>query len=980
MKKKFYTAILAILSAIGTLHAQNFQWAKLLTGPDDVRASGVVADAQGNVFVVGNFYATADFDPGPGTFNMTALGASDVFLVKLNAIGGFVWAKQFSGTGYEYGQGVAVDASGNPHIISTFYNTVDYDPGPATLNFTANTYSDIAVVKLDPNGNLIWAKQFAGTDYDTGRAIAVDAAGSVYTTGHFIYTCDFDPGTGVANLTANGTISDVFVSKLDINGNYVWAKRLGGPWSEYGYGITVTPAAEVIVVGQFEGTADFDPGAGTFNMTTSAYQPEAFCCKLSATGALVWAKDMDTGSYTYCFGVGLDASGNVYTCGTFIATTDFDPGAGTYNITANNGSDAYLLKLSSAGAFVWAKAISGSLSAESIRSLSVTSSGVYYTGYFDGTVDFNPGAATYNLTAAGNQDICVGKLDLNGNFVSAFRIGNASNTNNGFSIYATNAGNVYTVGLANGTSDFDPGAGTTNLSAVGLSDAFVQKLSLCTATSATSAVTACGSYTIGGTTYTTSGSYTARIPNAAGCDSVITLNLTIRQPSTFTLTQNLCATSYTLNAQTYTSSGTYTQHLTNAVGCDSAITLNLTLRQPSASTLTQNLCATSYTLNAQTYTSSGTYTQHLTNAVGCDSAITLNLTLRQPSAATLTQTGCSSITVNNQTYTSSGTYTQTLTNAQGCDSVLTLNLTVNAPSSATLTQSACGSFTLNNQTYNSSGTYTQTLTNAQGCDSILTLQLTVNSPSAATLTQTACSSYTLNNQTYSSSGIYTQTLTNSQGCDSTLTLDLTITQPSSENLTVDACDAYTLNAQTYSSSGTYVQTLTNAQGCDSTLTLVLTLTSTPAATISQGNGALHAGPGGMTYQWVDCDNGMNPVPGANGASFTPTSTGNYAVIVQNGSCSDTSACESFTVLGVASPTALGFSIHPNPTSGAFMLTLDHALVEGVVEVHDLCGKLLFQTHLHQVQSLPITLEVPTGVYLVTVTTEEGRMTRKLVRE
>lgn len=149
----------------------------------------------------------------------------------------------------------------------------------------------------------------------------------------------------------------------------------------------------------------------------------------------------------------------------------------------------------------------------------------------------------------------------------------------------------------------------------------------CNNSSANLAANACGSYTLNGQTYTSSGVYTQTLANALGCDSVLTLNLTVQNASSGSLSASLCAASYTLNGQTYTSSGTYTQTLTNAAGCDSTLTLNLTLRQASSGTLSADVCAPSYTLNGQTYTASGTYTQTLTNAAGCDSILTLSLVL-----------------------------------------------------------------------------------------------------------------------------------------------------------------------------------------------------------------------------------------------------------------------------------------------------------------------------------------------------------------
>lgn len=930
--KRSIILFVALLGLSLAASAQNFQWAKGYGSTTDDQARGVAVDpATGEVYVCGIFQGTVDFDPGAGTTTATSIGTWDSYLLKLDAIGNFVWVKTWGSSTSDYAQAVTVDASGNPIVTGFFYLTVDFDPGPGITTRISNGSSDAYVLKLDANGNFIWVAQVGGTNIDNGYSITTDPGGNIITAGGFEYTVDFDPGPGVANVTANGTISDAFILKLDANGGYVWAKRLGGPWGDVAYDVATNSSSEIIVGGQFEGTADFDPGAGTFNMVTSGYQPDAYVCKLSSAGALVWAKQVGSGSSETTHDLSLDASGNVYSCGWFTGTVDFDPGAGTTNMTSIGPSDFYVLKLSSSGNFVWAKQVGSTVGiyAESARGISVNATHVFVTGQFDGTVDMNPGAGTANLTAIGTLDAYVLKLDQSGNYVTAFSMGAASVPTEGLKVLTAGNGNVYYVGSYSGTADFQPGAGVTTLTNAGQRDAYVAKLSTCSATSATTTASACGSYTLGGTTYTTSGTYTTRIPNAAGCDSVITLNLTIRQNTSSTINQNVCASSYTLNSQTYTVSGTYTQHLTNSVGCDSAITLNLTLRQPSSSSITADTCGSSFTLNGQTYNSSGTYTQTLMNSVGCDSVLTLNLTLRQPTSSTLNIDTCgTSVTLHGQTCNASGTYIMVLTNAAGCDSVLTLNLMLRQSTSGTLTDQACGSYTANGQTYTFSGTYTQVLTNAEGCDSTLTLNLTINAPTSSTVTQSEC-------------------------------------------------DAFTLNGQVYTSSGTYTQVLTNAAGCDSILTLILNLGTTPNATITQTGNDLIASPSGLIYVWLDCDNAMAQIPGMNSSTFTPTSSGNYAVFLLDGICGDTSLCTSF-VVGVPDAQDIGLALYPNPSSGSFTISWEDAHENAVVEVANALGQIVLRQDVSQLREAQFHLQLSPGVYAVSLRTPEKVGTMKLI--
>lgn len=931
MKKSLFL-LAAIVGLCVVASAQTFQWAKGYGSTSDDQARGVAVNpTTGDVYISGLFQGTVDFDPGAGTTTATSLGSWDSYLLKLDAIGNFQWVRTWGSSTSDYGQAVTVDASGNPIVTGFFYLTVDFDPGPGITTKTSNGSSDAYVLKFDPSGNFVWVATVGGTNIDKGWSITTDPGGNIIVVGDFEYTVDFDPGPAVANVTANGTISDAFILKLDANGGYVWAKRLGGPWHDLAYDVATNSSSEIIVGGEFEGTADFDPGAGTFNMTTIGYQPDAFVCKLSSAGALVWAKQVGNSPSETTHDLSLDASGNIYSCGWFSSTVDFDPGAGTANMTSIGPGDFYVLKLNSSGNYVWAKQFGGTVGiyGESARGISVNASHVYVTGQFDGTVDMNPGGGTANLTAIGTQDAYVLKLDLNGAYVSAFSMGAASVPTEGYKVLTAGNGNVYYVGSYSGTADFQPGAGVTTLTNLGQRDAYVAKLSTCTATSATTTATACGSYTLGGTTYTASGTYTTRIPNAAGCDSVITLNLTIRQNTSSTINQNVCASSYTLNSQTYTVSGTYTQHLTNSVGCDSAITLNLTLRQPSSSSITLDTCASSFSLNGQSYSSSGTYTQTLVNSVGCDSVLTLNLTLRQPTSSTLNIDTCgTSVTLHGQTCNASGTYTFMLANSAGCDSILTLNLLLRQPTTGSLTDQGCGSYTANGQTYTTSGTYTQHLTNAAGCDSTLTLHLTINAPTSSTVNQSEC-------------------------------------------------DLFILNGQMYTSSGTYTQVLTNAAGCDSILTLVLNLGTTPTATITQSGNDLIASPSGLIYVWLDCDNGMAQIPGMNSSTFTPTSSGNYAVFLLDGICGDTSLCTSFMV-GVRDVQNAGLALYPNPSSGSFTLKWNDAHDHAVVEVANALGQIVLSQDVSQQRQAQFHLQLSPGVYAVSLRTPEHVGTMRLI--
>jgi alpha-tubulin suppressor-like RCC1 family protein len=289
--------------------------------------------------------------------------------------------------------------------------------------------------------------------------------------------------------------------------------------------------------------------------------------------------------------------------------------------------------------------------------------------------------------------------------------------------------------LFNGNTLTTSGVYTQNLFSInGCDSTIFLNLTVNTPSTGADTIGACDSYTwpLNGTTYTSSGTYTHVGTNASGCPLTTTLNLTINNSTTATVSVTACD-SYTwaLNGTTYTNSGNYTHVGTNASGCTLTTTLNLTINNSSTATVTESACD-SYTwaLNGTTYTSSGNYTHIGTNASGCTLTTTLNLTINNSSTATVTESACDSYTLalNGTTYTNSGTYTHVGTNASGCPLTTTLNLTINNSTTASATETACDSYTwtLNGTSYTSSGAYTHIGTNASGCPLTTTLNLTIN--------------------------------------------------------------------------------------------------------------------------------------------------------------------------------------------------------------------------------------------------------------
>lgn len=584
---------LCLLGTIPSLEAQvNYAWAKNVGGGGLEYCYAVSSDKSGNVYSTGYFQGTADLDPGTGTSNFTSVGAQDVFVIKVDVAGNFVWARQIGGAGNDQGYAITTDTGGNIYAAGYFSGTVDFDPGTGTSNMTAVNGADVFICKLDPSGNFIWAKQMGGPGFDQPVSVIVDTPGNIYTAGYFQSTADFDPGAGVSPLVSGGGF-DAFISKLDASGNFVWAKRLGGNGYDFCNGMAVDAAGNVYTTGIFQNTADFDPGTGTANLIGMGGY-DAFICKLNASGDYVWAKQAGNINNDYGTGVGVDAAGNVYATGHFETTVDFDPGAGTVNLTSNGAADIYVLKLDAAGNYVWVRQIGGP-DADYGNALMMDAVGnPCFLGYFNNTVDFDPGTGTSTLSSAGADDIYAAKLSGAGNYMWAKKLGGPGN-DYGFCLSTDRSGNVYTGGMFNGVADFDPGAGTSTLNSDNGGHAFFQKM-ICYDTSSTILTqTACDSFVLNGITYKTSGQHVQRRPNAAGCDSIIRLNLTLTPVNVVisytqpTLSTNGTYTTYqwfrngtlisgaTSSTYTATQNGAYTVAVTNASGCkDTSDVYNVT--------------------------------------------------------------------------------------------------------------------------------------------------------------------------------------------------------------------------------------------------------------------------------------------------------------------------------------------------------------------------------------------------------------------
>ena len=395
----------------------NFLWAKRVGSTDIDTPLDLKVDASGNVYVVGTFQGVVDFNPGTGVSNLTSQGDSDGFVLKLDASGNFVWAKQIGGQFYDIVKAIDVDASSNVYITGRFTDAVDLDPGTGVFNaLSTSNLSDAFITKLNSSGNFVWAKVLQGSSEENPNAIKVDASGNVYTVGWFSLNIDLDPGAAVDNHTISATsMYDAFISKLDASGNFVWGKAISGNDAINASDFDVDNSGNVYITGDFSGTADFNPGTGTSNLTSVGNNgsSDIYILKLNSSGNYQWVKRMWGAGFDLGIGLALDPSANIYVTGSFYAVTDFDSGAGVFDLTPTGDNDAFILKMDMSGNFVWAGKVGGVSSDEGYGiALDPLGSSLVVTGYFQTVTDFNPGTGTANLTPVGIQDAFILKMCL----------------------------------------------------------------------------------------------------------------------------------------------------------------------------------------------------------------------------------------------------------------------------------------------------------------------------------------------------------------------------------------------------------------------------------------------------------------------------------------------------------------------------------------------------------------------------------------
>jgi hypothetical protein len=442
--------------------------------------NSLCVDDQNRFYVTGQFSAPVDFDPGPAAAVLTPLSSSSsMYIACYNSSGGYVFANYNLTASSSVGAEIAVSGS---HLVNGGLMNGPSDFGNGISLPAPTTVSNAFIARYQTNGQVAIALQLGGYANTVSvnqslRIMRRDAAGNIYLAGTFQGTLDFDPGPDVFTLTSSSnTINDLFFAKYSADGSLIFAKGINSTLSKSVLDLQIDLNGNIYITGGFIGTVDFDPapeqvanltGVGTTNQ-------DVYFAKYDASGNYIYAKRFGGSGADAGFYITVDNDGNFWVSGTFSGTVDFDPGAGTVNLTSSGATDIFLAKFDGAGNYLTAFRLGGS-GGEAARGLAVDNAGnIFATGFFSGTIDFDPGIGETNLTSAGQNDIFIVKYTKDGSLVFANRIGGSGNEFPSTLALGKNA-EIVISGTISATVDFDPGNEVANLANIGTITLFVAR-------------------------------------------------------------------------------------------------------------------------------------------------------------------------------------------------------------------------------------------------------------------------------------------------------------------------------------------------------------------------------------------------------------------------------------------------------------------------------------------------------------------------
>lgn len=737
------------------------------------------------------------------------------------------------------------DRFDNLYTIGVFKGGADFDPSDSS-SFIMNAPSfkeSLFITKRDRNGNFVWGKQISNPFYEgiSASDIFIGKDESVYFTGRVDDGSDFDPGPG-SYTYPNTTLPHFYVCKFTIDGELAWVKFLSGYIIPNALG--VDDSGKVYITGKFDYTMDFDPGPDTvWAVSPNPNSSSGYVLKLSALGDFVWVKTLVSGSST-ARDLELDSLGQPIVVGTYTSPIDFDPGPDSLIIAPNDG-DAYMWKLDTAGALVWAKTFYGDNFPNYPKIDIDPFQNIIVMGEYNGRTDFLSGPGSVALVSP-SRDLFIAKFDFYGDLLWVKELDNQDPTFGSIigviDVETDRLGNIYGIGYYRGSLDFDPGPGQQIYTSTPSSTNFFYIVKLDkdgnfnwteSFRTKNNEYVYLKSVTINSSLDVTLGTtFTDRVMLPINYDTIIHYQpvhisssisgsmavFTLKQYAEELIDTIVCPGETVFG---YNSQGSYQDILSNNSCLNTQRTVNIQFYADTVR-IDTSIC---YGRSLQGYSNTGVYIDQLNYPAGCAYTQVLDLLVVDTSLNIEYHTICAGDTFEN--YHVTGTYVEYYTNQAGCDSTRVIELSVQDTSITTLVDTICEGDTING--YSSAGTYTDVFTGSTGCDSTVVLQLSVLDTALNMLFFTICEADTLSTYGYTDQGVYTNIYNAANGCDSTVVINVIVLDTTIYSFSRSICQGDTF--ESYTRTGTYVDTFLGANSCDSIRILDLTVLDTTIAFI-----------------------------------------------------------------------------------------------------------------------------------------------------
>lgn len=854
----------------------------------------------------------------------------------------FLWGNHTSGTGSKNPNALITDASKNVYAGGSFSGTVVINTGNNPVSLTASASTNAFIYRIDPAGQFDWVIRFTGSGASTLQDLAIDDQGMLYAYGQFSGTVDFNPDPNTTENKTSAGGNDLFLVKLNPNGQLQWARTFSSVYNSLGYRLKINNNNDLFIGGTFGDSLHWNSGSFAHDI----YGPNTnnlYIAKLDSSGTVQWATKYTT-SYNSIFIRDLDVSkdNDVYFTGGFRGNCDFDPDPAASTILSSpSNSTIYLSSLSDSGTFRFAFKLSGNGYATSAGySVVCGKEHVYLGGSCQGWYDFDPGSGfdTASAEGGGNSDVFVAKYTNSGQLVNYGIIG-GNNADIMYEIAVDSFENIYGCGSIVDSCDLDPGAGQSFVKAYGsggLGDivGFMFKWD--------SNFNYQWSRGIVGT------SYSALLRISLDDTGSIYFNSTFRGQNDYNPTQD-----------------------TNNFTATSADILTVKWGQCQRYERTDSVFACgSYSWHTKLLDSSGVYIDTLLTNKGCDSITTLVLEI-YPTLYQASISSCDSFVWNGTAIYSSGIYTDTLLSSTLCDSIVELDLSISNSVLITQHVQGCDSLIFQGNTYFSSMDVYDTLRTSFGCDSIIESRLTVHYSESIPLSYVACDSFAYNGIFYYQDTLLFDTLSKTTGCDSVLEVDIIIHSTFVNFMQDTACGSYVWHGRTLNSSGIYYDSLKASTGCDSLFVLQLQIENLNDSIFAITNG-LEAFETGVSYQWLDCSNSFSVISGQRGKTFYPSLSGTYAAEISGSRCIDTTSCKQFITIGLDEGIQTSqIVVYPNPGDGQITLSGLPASVSRI-EVYTADGRLLYKKQDIDTSELRIMLDGEAGLYFIRIMDAKGK--------